>query len=132
MKDCIFCKIIKGEIPSYTIYEDELVKVFLDVNPLTNGHTLIIPKKHYKNLFEADEEILKHSLKLVKEKFYPLFTSKLKCSGLSITQNNGHGQEVKHLHIHLIPRYENDLVNDVYNKELLKPVEEIFELLNNN
>ena len=64
MSDCIFCKIIKGEIPSYTIYEDELVKVFLDVNPVTNGHMLIIPKKHYENAFDIDTNIITTATKV--------------------------------------------------------------------
>ena len=62
----IFCKIIKGEIPSYTIYEDEIVKVFLDVNPNHNGHTLIVPKNHYENLCDIDEEVWNHILKISK------------------------------------------------------------------
>ena len=58
--DCIFCKIVNEEIPSYTLYEDEIVKVFLDVNPDVNGHTLIVPKKHYQDLFDIDNDTLMH------------------------------------------------------------------------
>ena len=105
MSDCIFCKIIKGEIPSYTIYEDELVKVFLDVNPVTNGHMLIIPKKHYENVFDIDTSIISHSVNLIRDKLYPIIKEKLKADGLTISQNNGYGQEVKHYHIHLIQYY---------------------------
>ena len=61
MNDCIFCKIVNNEIKSSTIYEDDLVKVFLDVNPNTNGHMLIIPKKHYENVLEIPTEIVSHS-----------------------------------------------------------------------
>ena len=65
MNDCIFCKIIKNEIPSSTIYEDELIKVFLDVNPTANGHMLIIPKKHHTNILDMDNELISHSIKII-------------------------------------------------------------------
>lgn len=129
MSDCIFCKIIKGEIPSYTIYEDELVKVFLDVNPVTNGHMLIIPKKHYENVFDIDTSIISHSVNLIRDKLYPIIKEKLKADGLTISQNNGFGQEVKHYHIHLIPRYENDKAVQNFNKDILLPVDQVFTKL---
>lgn len=129
MKECIFCKIIKGEIPSFKIYEDEKVLVFLDVNPATNGHMLIIPKEHYQDLFSINEEIVTHSIKLIKEKLYPLIKEKLKCDGLTISQNNGLGQEVKHYHIHLIPRYKNDCDKHTYNKKTILPIDEVFSTL---
>ena len=113
----IFCKIIKGEIPSYTIYEDKIVKVFLDVNPSHNGHTLIIPKKHYKDLFEIDEKTLNHINKISKEVSNTLI-SKLNCDGITLTQNNGIAQEVKHYHLHLIPKYKNEekiTIDEVFN-----------------
>ena len=99
----IFCKIINNEIPSYTIYEDEIVKVFLDVNPNHIGHTLIVPKKHYQDFFDIDEEALHHILN----------------DGISLCENNGLGQEVKHFHLHLIPKYNNEeklSLEEVYNK----------------
>lgn len=129
MNDCLFCKIIKGEIPSFTLYEDHLVKVFLDVNPNTNGHVLIIPKKHYQDLFDIDTDIILHSIKLVREKLYDLLKEKLNCDGLTICQNNGYGQEVKHYHIHLIPRYENDEVRLNYNKDKLLPIDDVYSKL---
>lgn len=131
MKDCIFCKIINGDIPSSTIYEDELIKVFLDVNPATNGHMLIIPKKHYENVCDIDEKIILHSVKTIKEKLYPLLKSKLNCDGLTISQNNGFGQEVKHYHIHLIPRYTNDQDTHTYNKDIMLPIDDIYNKLTN-
>ena len=73
--DCIFCKIIKGEIPSYTIYEDEIVKVFLDISPVSNGHCLIIPKKHFENIIDIDLETLNHIDKVTK-KLYPILKEK--------------------------------------------------------
>lgn len=129
MKDCIFCKIINNEISSNTIYEDDLVKVFLDANPSTNGHMLIVPKKHYENILDVDQEIYNHSIKLIKEKLYSLVKEKLNCCGVTISQNNEYGQEVKHLHIHVIPRYENDLNVYSYNKEILMPIEEVYSKL---
>ena len=65
--DCIFCKIIKGDIPSYTIYEDEIVKVILDINPVSNGHMLIIPKTHYVNLMDIDTSVLSHIMNTSKD-----------------------------------------------------------------
>ena len=115
----IFCKIIKGEIPSYTIYEDEYVKAFLDVNPSHNGHTLIVPKKHYENLFNIDEEVLNHIFKISKKIAFHL-KDRLNYDGISLCQNNEYGQEVKHFHLHLIPKYK---------KEDKLSVEEIYEKL---
>ena len=129
MNDCIFCKIIKNEIPSSTIYEDNLIKVFLDVNPTTNGHMLIIPKKHYVNILDMDEKLISHSIKIIKEKLYPIVKEKLNCNGVTITQNNEYGQEVKHFHIHVIPRYENDQTSYNYNKEILIPLDEVYTKL---
>ena len=129
MKDCIFCKIINNEIPSSTVYEDDLIKVFLDINPTTNGHMLIIPKKHHVNVMDIDEDVVSHALKVIREKLYPMLKENLGCDGLTIVQNNEYGQEVKHYHIHLIPRYQDDLVSDSYNKEMLIPVEEVFARL---
>lgn len=114
----IFCKIIKKEIPSYTIYEDDIVKVFLDVNPSHNGHTLIIPKKHYENIFDIDEEILNHILKITKKIAIELKES-LNYDGISLSQNNLYGQDVKHFHLHLIPKYQNEeklSIEEIYNK----------------
>lgn len=117
--NCIFCKIIEGEIPSYTIYEDEIVKVFLDVNPNSNGHTLIIPKKHYQDLFDIDDNTLIHIMKIAK-KIKALLEKKLHIDGITLIQNNGDVQEVKHYHLHLKPYYneKQELINveDVYNQ----------------
>ena len=107
--NCIFCKIIAGEIPSYTLYEDERFKVILDVGPATRGHALILPKDHYANLYELPEETAAEVIKLAK-KMMAQMTDKLKCDGFNIVQNNGEaaGQTVNHFHMHLIPRYKND------------------------
>ncbi len=114
----IFCRIINGEIPSYTIYEDEIVKVFLDVNPKSNGHTLIIPKKHYLDLDDIDINDLTHILEVAK-KIKKLLEERLNPNGIMLLQNNGDLQEVKHYHLHLIPSYDNDnldSVEEIYNK----------------
>ena len=131
MEDCIFCKIVNNEIKSHTIYEDELVKVFLDANPETNGHMLIIPKKHYQNILDLDEKIIPHAVKIIKEKLYPLIKEKLLCDGMTIAQNNEYGQEVKHFHIHVVPRYENDQDYHSYNKDILISIEDIYSKLTN-
>ena len=123
--DCLFCKIIEGNIPSKTIYEDEKLKVFLDINPNTNGHSLIIPKKHIVTVDELDEELALHILKVEKE-MKNLLQEKLNCEGLTIVQNNELGQEVKHYHVHLIPRYSNDNWNLTYDQNIIKDLEETY------
>lgn len=116
--NCIFCKIINGEIPSYTIYEDEIVKCFLDVHPDTNGHMLIIPKKHYTDLDDIDNEVLNHIMKISK-KMKKLLEEKLHIDGITLIQNNGIVQEVKHYHLHLKPCYNDEQeimsLDDIYN-----------------
>lgn len=107
MEDCIFCKIIDGEIPSYKIYEDEVVYAFLDITQVTPGHTLVVPKKHAKDIFEYDEELASQVFARIPkiaralEKAYP------DMQGLNIINNNREVayQSVFHSHIHLIPRF---------------------------
>ena len=129
MEECIFCKIIKREIPSKTVYEDEIVKVFLDINPNTNGDLLIIPKNHYENIIDIDEKILAHIISITKTKIYPLIEKKLNATGLTLMQNNGTGQEVKHFHIHLTPRYEEKELEIISDKSNLKDLNEIYDVL---
>ena len=124
--DCIFCKIINGEIPSYTIYEDEIVKAFLDISPISNGHTLIIPKKHFENIYDMDLETLKH-IEMVSQKLGKMLKEKLGCIGITRVQNNEYGQDVKHYHMHLIPRYENDNLKMDANKSGILDAKQIFE-----
>ena len=128
MNDCIFCKIINNELPSKTIYEDELIKIIMNINPATDGHLLVIPKKHLVNLWDTDNDTITHSLDVVREKIYPLLKEKLNCEGLTLAQNNELGQEIKHYHIHLIPRYQNDDADYKYSKDI-KDIEEIYGLL---
>ena len=131
MEDCIFCKIIAGDLPSSTVYEDDIVKVIMNINPSTNGHLLVLPKKHYLNIMDVEEEFITHSLKLIRENIYPLLKEKLNCKGLTIAENNELGQEIKHFHIHLTPRYEDDQLEYVYNKEIIKEVKEVFDQIMN-
>lgn len=116
---CIFCKIINNEVPSYTIYEDDVVKAFLDVNPDANGHTLVIPKKHIKDLVDMDNETLIHIMDVTRY-LKSLIEKKLNADGLTLVQNNGDVQEIKHFHLHLKPFYneEQDIlpVEDIYKK----------------
>lgn len=117
--NCIFCKISQGIIPSYTLYEDETVKCFLDVNPDSNGHLLIIPKEHFLGLKEIDDNVLMHIMKSAR-KMEELLKDKLNIDGLTLVQNNGDVQEVKHFHLHLKPYYKDKQeiikVEDIYNK----------------
>ena len=113
MKDenCIFCKIANGEIPSRTLYEDEDFRVIMDLAPATKGHSLILPKQHYKNLYEIADDTAAKVLPLAK-KMANLMTEKLGCDGFNIIQNTNEvaGQTVFHFHMHLIPRYSQDNV----------------------
>ncbi len=125
MDECIFCKIVKGEIPSYTIYEDEMVKMFFDINPISKGHCLMIPKKHYDNILDIDLDILQH-MNEISQKMYPILKKKLACEGITRLQNNELGQDVKHYHMHFIPRYPNDGIAIQYNCNTAINVEETY------
>ena len=108
-KDCVFCKIIKGEIPSFTVYEDDLFKVMLDRFPTAPGHCLIIPKKHAADLFELPEETAAKILPLA-QKLGAEIKKTMGAEGMNILQNNGEaaGQSVHHYHLHMIPRKTGD------------------------
>lgn len=110
--DCVFCKIVNGEIPSATIYENSDFKIILDVAPVSKGHALIIPREHYDNIYEMDADTA--------GKLFALGTAlarglrdELKCDGLNVVQNNGEvaGQSVNHFHMHFVPRYKGDGVS---------------------
>lgn len=109
MKECIFCKIAKGEIPSATLYEDEEFRVILDLGPANKGHALILPKAHYENLYDLPDEMAAHAMILAK-KIATKMKGILNCDGYNLVQNNGEaaGQTVFHFHMHLIPRYTDD------------------------
>jgi len=112
MDSCIFCKIIKGEIPSYTVYEDENVKVILDIAPAAKGHAILLVKEHVANIFELDATLAGKIFSVV-PKVATAIKEELGCDGMNLLQNNGAeaGQTVFHLHIHFIPRWKNDRVN---------------------
>ena len=115
--NCLFCKIINGDIPSYTLFENDYVKCFLDINPIGEGHTLIIPKKHFTDINDIDEEYL-NKVHEASKKIVNLINDKLKPDGIRIVQNNGFVQEVKHYHVHIIPIYKKErkgnTVEDIY------------------
>ena len=108
-EDCIFCRIANGEIPSATIYEDADFRVILDLGPASKGHALILPKEHFDNIYELDEDTAAKAFVLAKNMAGKM-TEALGCDGFNIVQNNGTvaGQTVFHFHMHLIPRYEGD------------------------
>ncbi len=109
MESCIFCKIARGEISSYKVYEDELTLAFLDVNPASRGHTLIVPKEHFKDVTTCPKDILSHVFKVAQLVAQAQITQ-LGATGVNIITNAGAsaGQSVMHFHVHVIPRYDND------------------------
>lgn len=109
MNDCIFCKIIKGEIPSFRVFENEKVFCFFDINPLTKGHTLVIPKEHYENIFDIPEDDLKEIISTAK-KMASIIKEKFGAEGVNLVNASGEAaeQSVFHFHLHIVPRYKND------------------------
>lgn len=121
--DCIFCKIIDNEIESYTIYEDNIVKVFLDNSPDFNGHLLIVPKKHIVDINDMDNNTLLHIHEISKN-MQKLLEERLSIKGLTMLHNSGNAQNIKHFHLHLIPR--DKTTNE---KEEILPLNQIYNLL---
>ncbi|MBU1178237.1 HIT family protein [Patescibacteria group bacterium] len=109
MSDCIFCKIIKGEIPSSKVYEDDAVLAFLDIHPINYGHTLVIPKEHHETVVDLSDNLLQEVILQVKRIGQAVMAG-LRVDGFNIGLNNGRaaGQEVDHVHFHVIPRLSND------------------------
>lgn len=129
MTDCLFCKIANGEIPSMKVYEDDVVLAFLDINPDSDGHTLIIPKKHYKDINDIDENVLSHIYK-VSKKIMNMLEEKLDTDGFILQQNNGNVQEVKHYHLHIKPYYDSvKSIEVIKHGENIKDPKEIYEIL---
>lgn len=135
MSDCIFCKIANGEIPSATLYEDADFRVILDLGPASKGHALILPKKHYADIYEIPEDVAGKAFALA-AKMAKKMTAALDCDGFNIVQNNKAvaGQTVFHFHMHLIPRYEGDKVGLGWKVRKLtdKEKEEILEKMQGN
>ena len=111
MEDCIFCKIVNGEIPSFKVYEDDMVFAFLDINPLSRGHVLVLSKEHYENILEVPEDTYAHMAKMTK-KISDKVQEVYKPEGILINQNNGKraGQQIMHIHIHVKPIYKDTMV----------------------
>ncbi|MBO5642404.1 MAG: HIT family protein [Kiritimatiellae bacterium] len=106
--NCVFCAIAAGEIPSFKVFEDENIFAFLDINPFSKGHVLVIPKEHSANLIETSDETLS-SLMVAVKKVALGVKKALGCAGFNILQNNGEaaGQTVMHIHFHIVPRYSS-------------------------
>ena len=106
-KDCIFCKIVRGEIPSHKVYEDDDVLAFLDISQVTKGHTLVISKKHYDNFLATPQEEM-HKVMDVAQRIGQVQIMKLNAKGVNILTNVNKeaGQSVYHFHVHVIPRYD--------------------------
>lgn len=106
--ECLFCKIVKGEIPSYSLYEDEEIKVFLDIFPVSKGHCLLIPKKHYETIYNVPEAemILLNKLPMIAKRMKEVTGA----TGIDILQSNEKdaGQIINHIHFHIIPRFPED------------------------
>ena len=129
--DCLFCKIAKGEIPSLKVYEDDVALAFLDINPDSDGHTLIIPKKHFTDLDDIDLDTLNHINK-VSKKVKHILEEKLHCEGVALQQNNGFIQEVKHYHLHLRPYYKDKITIEVIkHSELINEPKDIIKKIEN-
>ena len=109
MENCIFCKILRNEIPSSTVYEDDKFRAIMDIGPMAKGHVILLAKEHAANLLEADDELLSAALPAAK-KVANAVKKTVGCGGVNILQNNGEeaGQTVFHLHIHVIPRNKED------------------------
>ena len=107
--NCIFCAIAAGEIPSFKVYEDDVVLAYLDINPFSKGHVLVIPKEHTEGLLDTPDATLAAVVSRVK-KVAAHITAKLGCDGFNVLQNNGEaaGQTVKHIHFHISPRWNGD------------------------
>lgn len=127
---CIFCKIIKGEIPSFTIYEDEFYKVILDRFPTTPGHALILTKNHHVDMFDMPDQLARGIYPLAK-KIAILLKKATGAEGINIVQNNGQaaGQAVFHFHLHLIPRKYGDGVKLNQTAHQETTLEELAEML---
>lgn len=107
-KDCIFCQIVAGEIPNFTVYEDDNALAFLDINPVNKGHTLVMPKKHYLNLEEVPEDELCELIKVVKKIGKAVKDGLADGYNVNVNNDPAAGQIIPHLHFHIIPRQESD------------------------
>jgi len=106
-ESCIFCKIVRKAEPASCVYEDERVMAFLDIRPMNEGHTLVIPKKHYATIYDVPEDEVTYLYRIVRRVAWAVKKG-VDAGGISITQHNeaAAGQDVFHVHVHVIPRYE--------------------------
>lgn len=126
--DCIFCKLANGDIPVNALYEDDVLKVIFDAGPATRGHVLIIPKNHFDNIYDLDDDTAAHVAQTA-VKIAKAMKKALGYEGLNVVQNNGlaAGQTVFHYHVHMIPRYKNDKVQVTWKQHEVS-ADEIAEL----
>ncbi len=108
-ENCIFCKIVRGELPSSKVYENDEILAFLDIHPVNLGHTLVIPKKHFENIHETPEDTLVHMIKISKTLATAIKKAR-NADGINVIMNNdaSAGQVIFHSHIHIIPRFKDD------------------------
>lgn len=132
-EQCVFCKIIAGEIPSTAVYEDDDFKAILDVNPAARGHVIIVPKKHAANIFELEDEEAAKVFPIAK-KIATALKKTYGCDGVNVLQNNGEaaGQTVFHLHVHVVPRYYGDGVNIMWKPGETPDLNEVAEEIRKN
>lgn len=129
MKDCIFCKIVNGDIPCMKVYEDDTCLAYLDINPDSDGHTLVIPKKHYKDMFDTPSDVVFHILEIAK-KLMKVLQKRLNCDGFTLLNNIGEIQEVKHFHLHIKPYYKDKHpVKLVKDEKLIKDPKDVYEIV---
>ena len=123
MEDCVFCKIVKGEVPCHKVYEDDSVLAFLDIYPKAKGHILVIPKKHFENIHEIEDGSLRDVISVVKKMSF-LVKEKLGVKSVNVLNASGKEaqQSVFHIHFHVLPRVEDDAL-DVFHlkKDFEKP-----------
>ncbi|MDI6720945.1 MAG: HIT family protein [Candidatus Aenigmarchaeota archaeon] len=119
--DCLFCKIVKKEIPARVVYNDSDTIAFLDINPANPGHVLVVPKKHHEMIMDADDDMLKKSVLVVRELSKKIM-EEMKADGINVVQNNGKhaGQLVPHVHFHIIPRFPEDMVVISYKRSQIE------------
>ncbi len=131
-KTCIFCEIVNKNIPAKIFAENDKALAFLDINPISNGHLVVIPKKHFRNFSQTDKEYLEAVSNLAKECATKLYDSKLKPWGFNYLSNEEQiaGQEVFHYHMHVIPKYaKGEGISFSVNTEQNKPLENIIKIL---
>ena len=132
MKDCIFCKIVSGELRSWKVYEDDNTLAFFDIAQANKYHTLVIPKKHYVDIYEIPENVLKEVITATK-KVTLLYREKLGIDNVQIIQSSGHHaqQDVFHIHFHIVPRHANDRLNVPWrsNSEIKADFDQMLERL---